>query len=400
MPKQKKQEIKTRSLAITHPELAKEWDYEKNYPLTPKDVTAGSNKKVWWKLHYYDKDKGKYFDFKWQAIIAGRIRWNGCPYLSGQAVWPGFNDLATVNPDLASEWHPTKNGNLRPEDVTAHSGLKVWWYLPYDDASNGKHFDFEWETTIVSRSAGNGCPYLSAPPKVWKGFNDLATTHPQLAKEWNYKKNYPLTPEDVTAHSGLKVWWNVPYDDPKTGKHFKFEWEATIDNRTRWNGCPYLSIHPKVWKGFNDLATTNPELAKEWHPFKNGILKPTNVTANSSKKVWWYLPYDEVSTSKHFDFEWEASIADRNSGRGCPFLSGKRVWKGFNDLKTTHPSVAAEWDDYRNGLLKQTDLTSGSHKKVWWKCGRCGYNWQAFVYSRTKDNGTGCPKCAKNNDDK
>ena len=36
------------SLAEVHPELVSEWS-EKNLPLTPDDITFGSNKKVWWR---------------------------------------------------------------------------------------------------------------------------------------------------------------------------------------------------------------------------------------------------------------------------------------------------------------------------------------------------------------
>ena len=74
----------------------------------------------------------------------------------------GFNDLATLCPDLAKEWHPTKNGDLKPEDVACGSNRRVWWYLPYDDQKNGVHYDFEWETIVHSRAlSGAGCPFLS-----------------------------------------------------------------------------------------------------------------------------------------------------------------------------------------------------------------------------------------------
>ena len=39
----------------------------------------------------------------------------------------GFNDLATITPKLASEWHPTKNGDLKPNQVFPYSNRKVWW---------------------------------------------------------------------------------------------------------------------------------------------------------------------------------------------------------------------------------------------------------------------------------
>ena len=127
----------------------------------------------------------------------------------------------------------------------------------------------------------------------------------------------------VALNSHLKVWWFLPYDDPKTGKHFDFEWQATVDKRRNGSGCPYISNN-KVWKGFNDLETTNPELAKEWHPTKNGDLKPSMVTAGSELKVWWLLPYDDPKTGKHFDFEWQAIIYSRKNS-SCPYLKSSKT---------------------------------------------------------------------------
>ncbi|WP_026499256.1 zinc-ribbon domain-containing protein [Butyrivibrio sp. WCD2001] len=151
----------------------------------------------------------------------------------------------------------------------------------------------------------------------------------------------------------------------------------------------------KVIKGKNDLATTNPTLACEWHPVKNGNMNPTDVTAGSGKKVWWLLSYDDPSTGKHFDFEWEASISDRNSGSGCPFLaSNPRVWRGFNDLATVDPALALEWNYEKNYPLTPCDITSGSSKRVWWKCNTCGFEWAISVANRKQGWGK-CAKCKK-----
>ena len=112
--------------------------------------------------------------------------------------------------------------------------------------------------------------------------NCLAKKYPVIASQWHPIKNENLTPIDVTAGSNKKVWWYLPYDDPETGKHFDFEWQATINNRIKQNqGCPYL-LGGAVWKGYNDLATTHPELVKEWHPSKNGSSTPESVTAGST----------------------------------------------------------------------------------------------------------------------
>ena len=53
-------------------------------------------------------------------------REQGCPYCAGRRVLAGFNDLAAVAPDVAAEWHPTLNGELRPEMIMAGSSRHVW----------------------------------------------------------------------------------------------------------------------------------------------------------------------------------------------------------------------------------------------------------------------------------
>ena len=258
----KKTQIKRKfvSLAEARPDLAKEWNYEKNGDLRPEDVGHRSDKKVWWICPYDVPDdypveslRGKHFDFEWKAAIGNRTgnQRLGCPYLSGQAVWPGFNDLQTVNPELARQWHPIKNGGLKPTQVTVNSNKKVWWYLPYDVPNDysikslrGKRFDFEWQAKICNRNNGSNCPYLVGKA-IWTGFNDLATTSPTIAAQWHPTKNDGLKPTQVTANSDKKVWWFLSYDDHRTGRHFDFEWQARIVDRTtnKYTGCPYLTIY-------------------------------------------------------------------------------------------------------------------------------------------------------------
>ena len=389
------------SLAEARPDLAAEWNYEKNGNLRPEDVTCKSGKKVWWKLPYdvpmdY-KVEGKHFEFEWEATISGRSRGDNCPYLSGRAAaWEGFNDLQTVKPELAKQWHPTKNGNLKPNQITSGSNKEIWWLFPYDDHKTGKHFDFEWKNTVKNRNKNLNCPYLTGYA-VWEGFNDLQTVNPEFAKQWHPTRNGNLKPNQVVYGSNKKVWWLLPYDDPKTGKHFDFEWKASIDSRIRNNiGCPYLS-NRAVWKGFNDLQTTNAELAKQWHPIKNGNLKPNQITSGSNKKIWWLLLYDDSKTGKHFDFEWKASIDSRMSGKYCPFLSGQAVWPGFNDLETVNPELAKQWHPTKNGNLKPNQVTYGSKKKVWWlfpyddiRTGKhYDFEWTAEIKCRNKN--SNCP---------
>lgn len=391
------------SLAEKRPDLAKEWNYEKNGNLRPEDVTVNSHKKVWWKLPYdvpmdYEvkKLRGKHFEFEWMAIIHSRQKCS-CPFLSGRAIFSGFNDLQTVNPMLAKQWNYVKNKDLKPTQVTANSGLKVWWCLPYDDPITGKHFDFEWTDSIAHRNSGRGCPYLSGQA-VLEGFNDLKTINPKLAAQWHPTKNGNLKPTQVTANTERKVWWLFSYDDPITRKHFDFEWQASILNRNSGrSNCPYLS-GKLVLEGFNDLQTINPELAAQWHPNKNGDLKPTQVSVSTIKKVWWLFPYDDPVTGNHYNFEWQASISSRNNrGTCCPYLSGKKVFTGFNDRSTINPKVASQWHPTKNGNLKPTQVPANSNKKVWWllihtdlKTGQhFEFEWKDTINHR--NNGRGCP---------
>ena len=217
--------------------------------------------------------------------------------------------------DLLKEWDYDANENLTPKNVNICYTTPVHWILPYDDPISEKHFDFKWEALILNRCKGHKCPYLSNQ-QIWPGFNDLATRNPELAKQWHPTKNNGLLPTDVSDKSNKVVWWYYPYDDPITRKHFDFEWQASVCSRSDNITCPFL--YNKVWPGFNDLATRNPELAKQWHPTKNNGLLPTDVSEQSNKMVWWYYPYDDPITRKHFDLEWQAVICDRSNSTDYP----------------------------------------------------------------------------------
>ena len=344
------------SLEMHYPNLVKEWHPTKNGKLLPSMFTPKSNKKIWWMC-----EKGH----EWEAKISRRTSGDNCPYCSSRKVLKGYNDLATLNPELAKEWHPTKNGDLQPSDFTHKSKKMVWWLC-----ENGH----EWEAKILSRAYGTGCPYC-VNKSVNAGFNDLATLNPELAKEWHPTKNGDLTPYDVTVGSSKSVWWKCSVCG--------YEWQGVVSSRNCGSGCP-ACLGRMVIPGVNDLATTHPDLINEWHPTKNNGLTPVDVTKGSHRKVWWRCEKEH---------DWQATISSRVRGSGCPVCSGKNILSGFNDLETLNPELASEWHPTKNGEFKPSDVTPGSDKKVWWKCKVCGYEWQAVIGSRNR--GRGCPECAK-----
>ena len=282
---------KENSLASKYPEVAKQWNYEKNLSLKPEMIMPNSNKKVWWKCH-----KGH----EWQAVVSSRVSsGNGCPYCAGQKVLAGYNDLVTSNPEIACEWHPTKNGDLLPSMVSAGVAKKIWWVCPACKKS--------YQAAVYHRTKGKGCPYCSGKI-IAPGLNDLASLNPNLAAEWNYEKNMGLLPTMVSAGSGKSVWWKC-----KNGH----EWQALIANRVKGRGCPYCS-NKNILQGYNDLATINPDLALEWHPTKNGDLLPSMVSSGSHKKVWW------LCKKGH---EWQAKVENRNARNGCPQCAKEKLKK-------------------------------------------------------------------------
>ena len=283
----------------------------------------------------------------------------------------GVNDLATVHPELLNEWDYEKNDKLGiyPDIIAYGSDKKVWWKC--------NKFPHSYECSVSHKVKGSSCPFC-AGQKVLKGFNDLATVSSDLLNEWDYNKNNKIGiyPDNITCGSNKKVWW-------KCSKGHS--WNARISHRSNGIGCPYCSGRYVVI-GVNDLATKFPKLLKEWDYEENNKLKiyPDKVKCGSDKKVWW-------KCSK--GHKWQASIYERTINNGCPICSGHEILVGYNDLATTHPLLAIEWNHEKNYDLLPTQVTFGSNRKVWWKCSKCGHEWYAVISSRSK--GHGCPECAK-----
>ena len=242
------------------------------------------------------------------------------------------NSLSRMRPHLVSEWSE-KNFPMTPDTVTFGSNKIVWW-----KGACGH----EWQTSIKARSAGEQCPICSGA-RVLRGYNDFESKFPELAKEWS-PKNEPLRPSMITAATHRKVIWQC-----KLGH----EWTASVKSRTvNCTGCPYCS-HNFVLPGFNDLASRFPEIAAEWSE-RNLPLTPDQVTAFKNIKVWWKC---------RLGHEWNTLISTRAGGSQCPYCSGIKLLKGFNDLKTKYPSLAAEWSE-KNLPLTPDAVNEKSTKNV------------------------------------
>ncbi len=209
------------------------------------------------------------------------------------------------------------------------------------------------------------------PQKPKIGINDLASTSPNIAKEWHPELN-ALNPDEVKSGSGYKAIWLC-----QNGHTY----EMPINERQKGRGCKYCS-NKAIWGGFNDLSTISPLLASEWH-HKANTKSPAEVTSGSSYSAWW-----RCRTCSH---EWSQTVHNRSKGHGCPLCSGNEVVIGINDLMTTHPLISLEWS--KNNIKTVYELSAGSDYKANWHCKICNYEWKAKVYNRTR--GNSCPNCNK-----
>lgn len=224
----------------------------------------------------------------------------------------------------------------------------------------------EYSMRFSSKFSGQGCP-ICLNRTVLKGFNDLATTHPDFAKQWS-SRNFS-SPSQFTYGSGKKVWWVCDKGH---------EWETKIYLKVNNNSqCPYCA-NKKVLSGFNDITTTHPNIVNLWHPTKNLPEKPENFVAGSRKKVWW------LGECGH---EWETPIHSKVLQQtSCPKC------KPSNNLLTTHPLLTKEWSP--KNIVKPEDFTYGSETKTLWVCEN-KHEWSSSIRNRTS--GKGCPQCSATN---
>jgi len=250
------------------------------------------------------------------------------------------NSLADKFPKISKEWHPSKNGSTTPKDVNAGSPKKYWF-----KCEKGH----EWKTSLNNRTSNKTkCPYCVKLNALKN--NCLESQYPKIAKEWHPTKNGNTAPKDVRFSSHKKYWFKCEKGH---------EWRPRLSNRTSNSaGCPYC-IGKKVC-GDNCLETLYPEIAKEWHPIKNGKITPKDVVAHSNKKYWFQC------NRRH---EWKTELSSRTGKEkiGCPFCGNQKVCED-NCLETLYPKIAKEWHPTKNGKITPKGVLSGTAKKYWFQC--------------------------------
>lgn len=341
------------SLADTHPSDGVEWHPTLNGELRADQVGAGSEDHAYWLCIAEGHES-------WQQINIRTRYGAGCTVCSNHSVAADVNSLAAVRPDLAADWHDELNAPLRPDEVLFKTERPVWWICMEEGHE-------PYEMSVLRRIKGGRCRVCSRVEA--HETTSLAATHPHLLKRWDKKKNGKLKPENVLSGSGLTAWWRC-----ERGHSFP----AVIENITRKFICGDCS-GTKVTAD-NCLHATHPHLVEQFDFSRNGKFTPDNITAKSRERLSWIC---------ELGHDWPAEVVSRARGSRCLYCINKWVWVGFNDMATTRPDMASDWDD-ANGDLKPTDVVAGTNKKLWWKCDVHGA-WQATGQAKSK--GGGCQDC-------
>ena len=324
-----------------YPEFSDFWSKNNSQDPTQMTISGAKNNKFLWicsccNLEFEEKLEVVIDKF---SIIQGKELIRVCPYCTEKIPKPS-ESLGGQKSFLRSEWLENLNGDINK--IFCNSSDTVEWVC------RRCHRNFK--ARISERKENdNCCPYCSKR-ELAVGYNDLATTHPLVIKEWSALNDRESC--SVMCNSNYRAWWKCPV--------CKGEYQQEVQSKVIIKKpCPYCTNH-KVLKGLNDLATTHPWLINEWSTSND--MDFSSLMSNSGYKAWW-----KCSVCKG---EYQQTVKKKILMKeSCPYCQNNEVLKGFNDLETTHKHLMNEWDYLNNILLADpTEINEKCSQTVWWIC--------------------------------
>ena len=357
---------------------AKVWHPTKNKPVTPRNVTKGSDTKKYWFqcttcLHDYEN-----------IVTATRGNTLGCPYCSNQMRCKDANCRICFKNSFASNpnsihWHPTKNRRITPRDVAKRTHEEFWFKCI--DCHHESKKPICHVRVDQKDEEGWGCSYCS---KTHRKLCDDAecqfchensfASHPKSI-HWHPTMNDDLKPRYVTRCNDLKAWFKCDKCPHK--------FEATISHITNGTWCPYCvepvkkickdkTCHHCLLKSFASHPRSD-----QWHPTKNKPVTPRDVARSSSSEKYWFkcdkCPHDFKATPSHI-----------TTGTWCPYCRGNELCDAtscdfcFKKSFASHPK-AIHWHPSMNGDLKPRDICMGANRKAWFNCDICSNHFDTSV---------------------
>ncbi len=362
-----KRMIKERgSLLDNHPELAEEWDYEKNGNIKPEDVMSYSNINYWWKCPFGHDS--------YQATPNNRLKPSGCPACK--------KDKQTSIPEkiiyyYISKIFPSTQQNYRPLFL---DGMELDVYIPdirlaieYDGEAWHKKTDKDIrKSELCSR---NGIKLIRFREPKCPPLDDQSICY-KLDKNINDNNNF-IEP----------IKWLLQ----TINNDYKYNIDIDVDIER-----DYIEILNLIEVGIKDnsIGKALPEVCSEWDLEKMGEITPFQISAHSRKPIWLICP---ICGNSYKTTAMQRMKSDRCSDCSYNKRAATRQQKLIQkngSLLDNFPNIAKEWDQELNGDLKPSDIVAGSHKRVHWVCSICGHRWVNNPDNRTR-HGQNCPECGK-----
>lgn len=341
------------SFGDRYPELATEWDYDKNNGILPNQITC-SETKYWWvcpKGHEY------------HASPRYRIAGHGCNICS--------KELSTSFPEQAIYYYIKKVYECENRFLMDRKEIDI--YIP--ELKTGIEYDgmrYHSSKSAIEKEKRKNVFFAS------KGIRLIRVKE---SKEKNCIEDDTVyivpTPKNQNIDFVIKQIFEL------LGTEKKLIPTINVDVERNQIYASYLQLEKK-----NSISKKCPDLLLDWNKEKNGKLNPEYISYASEKRIWW-------KCSK-CGYEWSATVASRSAGNGCAACAGQVLIPGKNDLASCVPELLDEWDYEKNQNISPTQVPVRANKRVWWKCSICGAGWQAYINNRTRKLSLrGCPDCAR-----
>ena len=159
--------------------------------------------------------------------------------------------------------------------------------------------------------------------KIYLLKNSLQKRNPQLASEWDYEANHPLTPADVPRYANKKYGWICPNGH---------KYVALLDSRSKGKSCPICNKRVPI-SSYN-LMVVRPDIGRLWDYKKNFPLTPYNIMPTTQKKYWF------ICKNRHSRY---VSVYSMTKTKGCP-ICDKRKATADHNFKVAYPDIAEDWD--------------------------------------------------------
>lgn len=342
------------SFAALHPDIMDEYDSENE--INPYTVTEKSDKTVKWICRNNP-------EHRWSITFRQRANGTGnCPECRG---WHYNKMLWQERPDLEKYYDTKKNTRLF-NSFSYKSNEKVWWIC-----KEGHSFERVICHAVIATSFE--CP-ICTNKQLELGINDLASQFPDIASEFDCKKN-DVIPNQVIYNTVTEYWWLC-----KDGHSFS---RSPYHRTNGFSECP-VCARTIVVKGINDFQTAYPKIIDIWDYDKNDV-KPDEISDRNRGKVSFKCAkghtYDSyLSTAIYNDFN-------------CLICNNVLIQVGVNSLVDTHPELALEFSP--NEVRNPNEFTKDMAYSILWRCPICQGDYSCSIQNREIDDDS-CPYCNDN----